>query len=71
MSAPFMLKTLFYFHPVQMPDVIHILLDRSVRCKLAGSRHIQHCHPGPFFLVSVCSFHLLLCLCIALEVRQG
>ena len=51
-----------------MPDVILILLDRTVRCKLAGRCHVQDRHLRPACLVLICLYDLGSCSVVGLEV---
>ena len=56
---------------VQMPDIIHILLDRTVGCEFSAVCGIQNCASCPCRSISVFILHTLLCCRIGLEVCQG
>ena len=61
---------LFNIYFIQMPDIIYIFLDRSVRSELTGACSIHHSHTCPAFFVLVCFFHFLLCSCIGTEITK-
>ena len=53
-----------------MPDIIHIFLNSSVRCKLTCTCCVHHGHTSPAFFIFVCFFHFLLRCCIGTEVSK-
>lgn len=61
---------LLQYHFIQMPDLIHILLDGSVGGKLARASHVQDRALSPVVFVAVSGFYSLLCLCVGLEVLE-
>ena len=32
---------------IQMPDLVYVLLNRTVGCELSAACHVEHCHPMP------------------------
>ena len=53
-----------------MPQLVYILLNRTVRSKFTAACHVQHSHPCPAFLVTVSLLNLALSCCVGLEVSQ-
>ena len=56
---------------IQVPDIIHILLDGTVRGEFAHTGHLGHGQLRPAFLIPVSLLHALLSLCIGTEILQA
>ena len=69
-TAKSTLRNLFNKYFVQMPDIIYILFNCSVRCKFTCACCVQHSHTSPAFFIFVCFFYFLLCCCIGAEVSK-
>ena len=54
-------------HLIQMPDIIHVFLNRTVRGKLTAACCIKKSHFRPSFFILIRLFYFLLCLGISAE----
>ena len=55
---------------LQLPDVLHVLLDGAVGRELSAVRHIQDCGLRPPLLIAVCLLHVHLCHIVGAEILE-
>ena len=53
---------------IQMPDIIYIFLNCSVRCKFTNMSNVKHCLLNPAFLIFISFFYSLLSFSIRSEI---
>ena len=53
-----------------MPDILYILLDRTVGRELAAACCVEDSSLCPPLLITVCLIDLSLCLCVGAEILQ-
>ena len=58
-------------HGIQLPDLVHVLFDRTVRRELACAGRIHHSHAGPSLVIAVSLLDSLLRFRIRTEVSKN
>ena len=66
--ADFICLFLSHNHLVQMPDIIHVFLDGSVRGEFAAAGGVEEGFLCPAFFIFVCFFYALLSVCVGAEI---